>query len=282
MASRVSRPRRFWLVANPASHSTSEKAIGKVRAALEAGGGQIVGETDFGEGGMPSAGQLDAVRTEVLVAYGGDGTVTCAATELANWDGMILALPGGTMNLASKDLHGKRDAPDIIAAVFAAPAVRALPYVEVGSHRAYARVIAGPAASLVDVRERLRSRRLRHAWRALGFAWRIMGSRSIGIEGRQGRFTALIVHAMSDDRLAIDPVEQGGLLHAFRLAWSWLGGLLLEGGALVRDERPSLTITADGPVTIVIDGESRKLDTPLELEPRGGRACFLVEGDSAA
>ncbi|MCJ7421065.1 diacylglycerol kinase family protein [Sphingomicrobium astaxanthinifaciens] len=272
----LDRPHRFWLVANAAAHSASAELIAAIRARLADHGGKIVGETDFPRNALPAPGELDAVGADVLVAYGGDGTITGATCALRDWDGAILALPGGTMNLVTKKLHQRREPLEILDAVLGAPALRSLPLIEVGEYRSYARIIAGPAARLVSVRERLRDQRWGHAWRALRFAWQLMAARAIGISGERGRYSALIVHATADEALALDRVAKGGPLHALRLAWSWLGGLLLEGGALVREERRRLTITAERPVAIVIDGEERLLEPPLHLEPVGGPACFLV------
>ncbi|MEN3972683.1 diacylglycerol kinase family protein [Sphingomicrobium sp. XHP0235] len=274
-------PTAFWLVYNQASHSTDEALVAAFRERIASVGARIVGETDFPREPIPEIDELEAADAEVLIAYGGDGTITCAASALSEWGGAILALPGGTMNLVPKKLHGDTDALAVLDRVLARPKRTALPYVSVGEHRSYARIIAGPAAHLVSVREGVRDGDFRRAWRALRLVWKLMFAADVRIDTDDAKLSAVMVHAESGDLLAVDPVRKGGVFHALRLAWSWLGGLLLEDGALRREELPRVRVEGRGRMHIVIDGEEMRLEGPLDLVPNAGASCFLVADDDA-
>src|SRR5690606_29276018 len=73
---------------------------------------------------VPAAAALRAQAIDLLLVWTGDGTINAAASKAAGWDGALLPLPGGTLNLLSKILHGDRPAPEILADVLAGKGVR--------------------------------------------------------------------------------------------------------------------------------------------------------------
>jgi hypothetical protein len=86
---------RVWLVANRASRSTDEGRIAALEAALQSAGATIAGSRNFPLEPAPEAAALAGIDTL--------GAASAAAT---GWDGQFLAIPGGTMNLVPKALHG--------------------------------------------------------------------------------------------------------------------------------------------------------------------------------
>src|SRR3546814_9999791 len=81
------------------------------------------------------------------------GVQTCALPSCA-----ILPLPGGTLNLLSKALHGDRPAEDILADALAGRGRRLHPpIVRCDAGDAYITIVAGPATRWAEVRETLRS-----------------------------------------------------------------------------------------------------------------------------
>src|SRR5688572_11847913 len=55
---------------------------------------------------LPSPAGLAGAGVDCVAVYAGDGTVNTLVTGLYGWDGAVLVLPGGTMNLLAKRLHG--------------------------------------------------------------------------------------------------------------------------------------------------------------------------------
>lgn len=103
--------------------------------------------------------QLDAVaaKNDELAVWGGDGTVACALSTVGPGTN-ILPIPGGTMNLLHKEVHGClpsiRDLLDAYSKGTLAAAE--IPAGRVNDHLFYVGVICGHLAELASVREALR------------------------------------------------------------------------------------------------------------------------------
>ena len=66
------------------------------------------------DGELPTAATLAKAGADLLVVLSGEGTVNAAAAALETWDGALLPLPGGTLNLFHKRLHGDLSPEDIL------------------------------------------------------------------------------------------------------------------------------------------------------------------------
>lgn len=147
----------LWLVTNEASGSNSDASLDEIRAGCAAVGIGIVQTTTFPHDELPTIGELDAAGVSVVAVYTGDGTVNALVTSLYGWDGAVLVLPGGTMNLLYKRLHGGRDMAEVLAAAAAGQAHRARPgIIQTGYGDGLSGIMAGPATQWNDVREALR------------------------------------------------------------------------------------------------------------------------------
>lgn len=105
----------IWLVRNEASGSNDEDALRAVREAFAQAGITIAGETCFPEESPPDAAALDSAGIGTLCVFGGDGTIHSVVIGLFGWAGRVFVLPGGTMNMLSRRLHGEAAAAEIIA-----------------------------------------------------------------------------------------------------------------------------------------------------------------------
>jgi len=147
----------IWLVRNEASGSNDEDALRAVRDAFAQAGNVIAGETCFPDEPPPDAAALDAAGIGTMCVFGGDGTIHSVVTGLFGWTGRILVLPGGTMNMLSRRLHGDA-APDEIIARFGrglAETVRP-PILYNGRSYGLTGALAGPGVAWNDVREAMR------------------------------------------------------------------------------------------------------------------------------
>ncbi|MBO9498324.1 MAG: diacylglycerol kinase [Novosphingobium sp.] len=147
----------LWLVVNKASGSNSETSLDELRAACAAAGLRVAGTTCFPEDDLPTRDRLDAAGAGMVAVYTGDGTVNALVTSLYGWDGAVLILPGGTMNLLYRRLHGERDLAEVLAAVAAGKATRCRPdIVRSAQGDGLSGVMAGPGTQWNDVREAIR------------------------------------------------------------------------------------------------------------------------------
>lgn len=150
--------RTVWLVCNAASGSNDADAVRGVKEALAEGGFKVARTVSFPDEPAPAPVQLDAAGAGVLAIFGGDGTMHAAIARVFGWSGAVLPLPGGTMNMLSKRLHGDVPAPEIISRLADAPLRRVrLCIVRTRHGMGLSGVLAGPGAIWNEVREAMRA-----------------------------------------------------------------------------------------------------------------------------
>lgn len=145
----------LWLLVNTHSGSNSDEATGAVKAALGEAGSAPSRVLDVKADGVPDRTMLDSAGVTILAVFAGDGTVNSALTALEGWVGRVLVLPGGTMNLMAKALHGDRDATEIARGLAALRTVRRS-CIRSSRGTAIIELLAGPGATWSDVREEMR------------------------------------------------------------------------------------------------------------------------------
>jgi hypothetical protein len=147
----------IWLAVNAASGSNSETALAALDQAFDAAACTIARRLGLHQRGAPSLAELRREAVDMLVIFAGDGTVNALVTGLYGWEGSVLVLPGGTMNLLARRLHGDAGPDEIVARVAAGRARRVRPTLARTRHGdALSGLIAGPGTAWVDVREALR------------------------------------------------------------------------------------------------------------------------------
>jgi hypothetical protein len=147
--------RSFTLVVNCRSGSYDREIIDAILASAHELGCGETREIRIPEDDCPTPGDLD--ENELLAIYAGDGTVNGTITGLYGWDGAVLILPGGTMNLLCKRLHGEADWRTILKRVAAGDTRRLRPnIIRTAKGDALAGVMAGPGTSWNEVREAMR------------------------------------------------------------------------------------------------------------------------------
>lgn len=148
----------LWLLVNSHSGSFSESAVKAVEDAFSANGLTVARRICFPDEDMPTASDLDAAGVGLMAVFTGDGTLNAAVTGLYGWSGQILVLPGGTMNLLCKRLHGDdAQAGDIIERVASGVAIAVRPPVaRCKAGDALAGLLVGPGTSWAHVREAMR------------------------------------------------------------------------------------------------------------------------------
>lgn len=146
-----------WLLTNAESGSNSPEAVEELRVCLAQNGISIGRVIAFPDENLPVPADLDAAGIKLLVVYTGDGTLNAVLAKLAGWSGAVLVLPGGTMNLLSKRLHGDYAPADIIGVVAAGGSRRRrVNRISGECGAAYAGLLAGPGTHWGTVREAMR------------------------------------------------------------------------------------------------------------------------------
>lgn len=147
----------IWLAVNAASASNDEAGLLALDKAFGDAACTIDRRVGFHEEGVPSLAELRREGVDLLVVFAGDGTVNAIVTALYGWDGTVLVLPGGTMNILAHRLHGEAEAAEIVARVARGHAQRVRPrLVRTRYGDALSGVLAGPATAWAEVREAMR------------------------------------------------------------------------------------------------------------------------------
>jgi len=148
----------LWLVTNQASGSNTGNSLDELRAACSDAGLTVLRTTCFPDEELPTPAQLSAAGVGLVAVYTGDGTINALVTSLYGWDGAVLILPGGTMNLLYHRLHGERDMAQVLAAVAAGKARNCRPdIIRCDQGDGLAGVMAGPGTEWNKVREAIRN-----------------------------------------------------------------------------------------------------------------------------
>ncbi len=253
---------RLWFITNPQSGSSDARKAEAIEAICTERGLRFVGRTDFPQQPLPTSDDLDRAGADTVMLFAGDGTINAAACALANWDGGILILPGGTMNLLAKALHGDADPAAIVAAAHDRDRRIALPYVEAGAHRALVGLIVGPAASWYHARERVREGRLGKLLPAIRGAWRRTFGRGVRLSGAPGfppRVQGAYVRAEGDG-LAVAAVDARDVRSIADLGWSWVTGDWIAARAVTEARADNLRIAEHRRVLALFDGEPQLLE----------------------
>lgn len=153
----MDRFERAWLIVNAASGSNTPASLADLESCLDSHGLTVERRIDFPDEGLPERAALEAAGNPLLIVYTGDGTLNAALGKVAGWSGAVLVLPGGTMNLLSKRLHGDFPTAEIVAVVAGGGARRRRVTRIVGPcGEAYAGLLAGPGTHWGTVREAMR------------------------------------------------------------------------------------------------------------------------------
>lgn len=275
--------RCVWLVTNARSGSVTDAAMASVEAAIGNAGGKIGARSRFPEEALPTPANLRAAGIDTLVIFAGDGTINTTLAKIEGWEGAVLILPGGTMNLLAKALHGNSAAADIVAAS-ADARPRSVPYAAIGGDRAYVGMIVGPAAHWHRPRELVRARRVRGFARAIRLAWRATFSRGIrvaGTGGPKGRHQAVVVEPRIEG-LHIAAIDARRFADVARLGWDWITGDWLRAPAVVSWEDREVAFVGNRAILALVDGEPRQLAPPQRVQHGMSEPIFLATGPGSA
>lgn len=277
---------RLWFITNPNSGSATREKCEALEAVFEERGLTLAGRTAFPDAPIPSVDDLGNVDTVVLFA--GDGTINAALCALADWDGAFLILPGGTMNLLAKALHGDAEPADIIHAAHEGGRKVALPYVEAGPHRAFVGLILGPAAHWGRAREAVRKGRVARVLGAIRSAWRRTfgkGIRVAGVPGMYGRYQAVFVTPGRDGgqgALEVAAIDARDWASIAQLGWNWLTGDWVAARAVTDRRAERLRPVCKRPVLALFDGEPVTLEPDAKVSGGTTRPAFIATREDAA
>lgn len=142
---------------NPRSGSVPADAREKLNAVLaEAGHGNAELVEADAEDQERQLREIAEMSPDLFIVWGGDGTLRAALSTVGQVTSNLLLLPGGTMNLLPRTVHGEKPWDEILRDVIRAPRRRILEAGEVNGHQFYCAMLAGAPARFAEARESLR------------------------------------------------------------------------------------------------------------------------------
>lgn len=269
---------KLWFISNTASGTATKAKCEALEAIFEERGMVLAGRTHFPDEPLPEIAELDSAGADTVVLFAGDGTVNAAACKYDSWKGKALILPGGTMNVLAKRLHGAAEPADVVHAAHENPVLRQLPFVESGPHRAFCALIVGPAAAWAGAREAVRYRRFKRFFRAVGLAWARTWSRGVTLfDGtrKRGNYKALLI-APEDGWLKITAFSMTSFGQAARLGWEWLFGNVSNAPSVDDTRAAHATISGRKALHALFDGEEAMLQSPASVSSGTSNLKFVT------
>lgn len=290
----------YYVLLNARSGSATEGTASLLQEAFATQGHDATWDVD---GDRPLADRIrDAVRSraKVIVAAGGDGTVTAVAGAILDTGKSLAVLPLGTANLLARDLQLPMGTAEWIAAL-GAMEERKIDVGEVNGSIFLHKVVIGTIPGIAELRERMRDR---SDWGAKleffrNFVQRINRGRPLAIEitstageRRVQRVRSIAVanngydegvgrffsrSQLSAGTLTLYVLKRLSLRDALRLSMEMLLGRWRQDDAIAIEQAVRVGIRVKRPaVKAMIDGEIASLDVPLDFSIRPGALSVLA------
>ncbi|MDO9368631.1 MAG: diacylglycerol kinase family protein [Sphingopyxis sp.] len=265
------------LVCNSQSGSHDDAILQQIVETCRGQGAPLAATFELPGGDIPDAAELTRQGIDLLLVWTGDGTINAAATKAAGWDGAILALPGGTLNLLSKQLHGDRAATDIVSDALRGEGKRSpIPTIRSDTDEAFITVIAGPATRWAKVRETMRQDGLIEASLAAPDALdTMMNAPGVRVEGTKQAYPAVIL-TPTPQGIRADGILTEGTGDVLRHGLAWLGGDFRDGPSEEIARRDTIILESDEVISLEYDGEIGETGSPARFELGTSAVDFLA------
>ncbi|NIJ39245.1 diacylglycerol kinase family enzyme [Sphingopyxis panaciterrae] len=274
MTSAFTRPA---LVCNSQSGSHDEAVLQQIVERCRAAGAPLAVTFALPDDDIPDANELKRQSIDLLLVWTGDGTINAAASGAAGWDGAVLPLPGGTLNLLSKALHGDRPAPDILTEALAGKGRRTpVPIVRSDAGDAFITVVAGPATRWAEVRETMRQDGLIEAAGAAPDALDAMlNAPGVRVAGQEKTYPAIIL-TPTEQGLRADGILTEGTADVLRHGLAWLGGDFRDGPSEELAAGETIILESERPISLEYDGELRETSSPARFAIGASAVDFIA------
>lgn len=266
-----------WLVINPGSGSFDEALVETIAERFAAAGQPFARTIDVGTDDLPDAQGAGTAQRVVILT--GDGTVSALHAGLSGWEGEILVLPGGTMNLLARALHGEAEPLEIVDAVLACNAKPVtIPLITAPGIVALSGLFAGPTTAWGDVREQMRNLDVAGLVETVPRAIAAtLGEDSVSAEGAKGAFPAFYLQP-SEEGIKLTGVKADGPGDLLAHGWAWISGDFRDGPSDNLGTRAQVTIHGSEPggtLSLLVDGEKEQTDDPVTFSAAASAIRFL-------
>ncbi|WP_428630777.1 diacylglycerol/lipid kinase family protein [Sphingopyxis sp.] len=274
MTQQFSRPA---LICNTQSGSHDEAVREQIVELCRSRGTPLIATFALPDGDIPDAAELQRQDIDLLLVWTGDGTINAAARQADGWDGAILALPGGTLNLLSKALHGDRPVREILADALHGEARRSpIPTITSDAGTAFITVIAGPATRWAEVRETMRQDGLIEASRAAPEALdEMMNAPGVRV-GTDGKAYPAVILTPTPNGIAASGILTEGTGDVLRHGLAWLGGDFRDGPSEEIMVSDTIVLESEKQINLEFDGELGEIASPARFGLASSAVDFIA------
>lgn len=262
---------KFLSVINQNSGSVPEQADRLLKDAVEKHGHKLEVHHIDGSQLDSVCGQIRNKSADGLIAWGGDGTLTCMLNCAAEMDLPVLPLPGGTMNMLCQRVHGeKQDWEKTLDMALSAHRQVPLPAAGVAQDKFYVGLLLGHLTQLARSREHIRSGEVIPAVRAVltDDALDLTTALSLRTDKEDWQATAagIFVPQEEDKLLHIVTIDPDNLVDLFDTSIGALTGKWDEAPGVSRQDAYTVKVKSEAPeLSATLDGEHRMLVSDIEV-----------------
>lgn len=201
---------------------------------------------------------------DLLIVWGGDGTHRTALSIAGPGYGNLLLLPGGTMNLLTKWIHGHASWDTTLRTAVAGRTTRLLDAGRVGDALFFCALLAGAPARFAQAREDVRVGDFGRAMQDAGIAveathrLHLTADAGAGVRLPTGNIVAALVGPLSrSQRMDVAGLNLPSAIAALSFAWDTLRSdwRSLKGVVLQTADTVTISDPEGQPVPTIMDGE---------------------------
>lgn len=259
--------KRAVLIVNTLSGSAAAVDLATVKCALKAAGLAVEHVVQMPDESCLDRAAVEKLGVEVVVVLSGDGTVASLCDELRDWCGALLVLPGGTMNLLSRRLHGDIALAELLERLehSTLEAVQ-MPVVRFDNRQILTGLTVGPSTRWGEVREGIRQGDVAGLAEAVPEAWsETLSDDGVWIEGRERQpYAAIFVEPHDGQTLSVVAFRANNIGDMLGHGVAWLRRDFREGPKDEMGTMAKVEVVGDDPETgLLIDGEYEDGRLPL-------------------
>ncbi len=266
--------KRTLLVINANSGSANAIEEGEVVSALQAAGLAVDQIVRLPDEKCPDRAAIEKFGFEVVAILSGDGTVAGLCEQLGDWPGALLVLPGGTMNLLSRRLHGDVALAEMLARLPGTKlAADYIPVIRWGNYEILTGLTVGPSTRWGEVREGIRQGDVGGLAQAVPEAWsETLSDEGVWIEGHtREAYAGIFVEPGDNQKLSVIAFRANNIGDMLGHGVAWLRRDFRDGPSDDFGTMAEVTIVGDDPDTgLLIDGEYE--DGRLPITCSAGRS----------
>ncbi len=216
-------------------------------------------------------------KLEVLIVFGGDGTIRTAAETCAEKGSYLIPLPGGTMNMLPRALYGNVWWEETLKKTLTAPSTKVLSGGRVANKRFFIAAIVGAPALWTEPRESMREGNIADAIRKGSVAFRRMFEAKVQYlisGGAKGETEAvalicpLISEEMSDSEQALEAaiIDVESAAEVIGLGSTAAFGKWRDAKNILLTKTKRVNVQSSKDIPATLDGEKVNLGRSAEID----------------